>query len=168
MTGALSWFSELNSTPSWADLLEGLKRGIIDASDAINFAAKYWSNHPGSNAAALYDLVSAGPADTEEVRQALEGLSGNALTETALAVRRWRYLVLRHAIDATHDRLQIMQEIERVYADFGYPPEMEGLIYYMHPTDGYDPSVHTLEENQERILRLAMEFLDSEGQQLKQ
>lgn len=50
--------------------------------------------------------------------------------------------------------------IAGVYADFDYPEEISQFVGYMPPNDGYDPSSHTLEENQKRMLQKCKEYLD--------
>ena len=46
-----------------------------------------------------------------------------------------------------------------IYADFDYPEDMEKFISYMPIKDDYNPTEHTREENEKRILKKVYDFL---------
>jgi hypothetical protein len=53
-----------------------------------------------------------------------------------------------------------LQEVAEVYADFGYPESISGFVKYLPPSDGYQPELHTKEENQQRLYQHWREYLD--------
>ena len=67
--------------------------------------------------------------------------------------------ILRYAILASLDSegQELLDDIESVYADFGYPRDMEPLIYYM-PSEG--------DSSTDDLVKRYREFLVSEGARL--
>ncbi|MGH8477564.1 MAG: DUF2247 family protein, partial [Methylococcales bacterium] len=52
-----------------------------------------------------------------------------------------------------------LSEVEAIYADFDYPPEIEAFVSYMPVTDGYDPSQHSIEKNKARLFSKWKQYL---------
>ncbi|MFA5506476.1 MAG: DUF2247 family protein, partial [Vulcanimicrobiota bacterium] len=57
-------------------------------------------------------------------------------------------------------------ELDKLYADFDYPASIEHLVSFMPTSEGYNPSKHTIEENQKRLLDLWSQFLKDEKSRL--
>lgn len=55
---------------------------------------------------------------------------------------------------------EYLEEIENIYADFEYPEEMESFVRYMPSTDGYNPSLHSLAENESRLINNWKSYID--------
>lgn len=53
-----------------------------------------------------------------------------------------------------------------IYADFDYPEDMEEFISYMPIKDDYNPTEHTKEENEKRILKKVYDFLERKNNEL--
>lgn len=45
--------------------------------------------------------------------------------------RKWRYCIMREMLKYIQNDEELLEKIEGVYADFGYPEDMKHLIYYM-------------------------------------
>lgn len=54
---------------------------------------------------------------------------------------------------------ELLDGLSEVYADFGYPEDMEPFIHYMPSSDGYNPLLYSKEENINRLVSLFEEFL---------
>ncbi len=76
------------------------------------------------------------------------------------SMRLIRFFVLKNIL--SKKRNTILEEIALLYEDMGYPEDMENFIYYMPNTECYDSGKHTKEENANRLLLLAENFLYNE------
>ena len=54
------------------------------------------------------------------------------------------------------DQLEV---VEKIYANFDYPLQIEQFVRFMPPLDGYNPSHHSQAENRERMMGKWGEFL---------
>jgi hypothetical protein len=85
-------------------------------------------------------------------------------------IRKLRYaylydLSLKMQAPSAHERL--LEKVALLYADLGYPEDMNHLIYYMPPDADYDPLKHTLEQNRARLVHLLEDFLQKEATELQ-
>ena len=71
---------------------------------------------------------------------------------------KWLYLVLAWLYEQRGAVPDPLQTVEEVYADFGYPEEIAGLIRYM-PMDG--PDLGSREANERRLFERWRQYLDS-------
>jgi hypothetical protein len=103
-------------------------------------------------------------------REALWGLEHQLLrrlaeTEPAISeaeiARKWLFLRMALIYEDKKSAGDRLAEAESVYADFGYPQEVEGFIRYMPADRSYDPKSHTPEENEARLLRIWKQYLDA-------
>jgi len=53
-----------------------------------------------------------------------------------------------------------LQEVEELYADFGYPDAIGDFVRFLPPNDGYHPELHTKDENERRLFRHWEEYLE--------
>jgi hypothetical protein len=60
--------------------------------------------------------------------------------------RVWLYLALAWLHDHQDEHADPLQLIEMLYADFGYPTEIEGLVRYMPAPRGTPTGVEGIEE----------------------
>ncbi len=78
-----------------------------------------------------------------------------------LSKQKWMFLTILWLYENYATNINnFFDNIAEVYADFDYPEEISQFVGYMPPNDGYDPSSHTLEENQKRMLQKCKEYLD--------
>ncbi len=84
------------------------------------------------------------------------------------ALRVIRYIRLRSILQEHDNNDELtLEQVEEVYADMNYPSDMAHLIYYMPPTDGYNPSLYSIEFNRKRLVELLKTFLVYEKSQLQ-
>ena len=75
---------------------------------------------------------------------------------------KWRYCILQYLANSNLDFSSMFDQVEQVYALFGYPEDMLNFIPYMLPQDNYKPILHTNMENQTRLLNNLSVFLNTE------
>ena len=134
---------------SWGDINWGCKNHIIDWSDAVTFAA---DNLNSKSTSLEMDLSITDPSSTEDIKEIMEKLSAETSEKSNTEKRNWLIIVLSWIYNERQKYSDPLEIVEEIYADFDYPPEIESIVRYMPPSDGYDPSIHSLEENKERLM----------------
>jgi len=78
--------------------------------------------------------------------------------------RKWRYCIMREMLKLIKDDEELLEKIEGVYADFGYPEDMKHLIYYMPLEEHEKKEYESLEPAQARkkLVEEVRQFLDKE------
>ncbi len=145
---------------SWSELLWGYAHALVDWSFPISMAIDCIQF--GSDSDLIVELASATKSEAHKVGDILTKLasSENAGTE---AKSKWLFLALAWLFDQKDSLEDPLAEVERIYADFDYPTEIENLVRYMPTTDGYDPSLHSKRENEDRLHTKWADFLVKEG-----
>lgn len=77
-------------------------------------------------------------------------------------LRKLRYCMIRFVRNTISNHKELLEKVSEIYADVGYPAEMEEFIPYMPPTNGYDPSKYSEDENNLRLIVLLDKFLEKE------
>ena len=62
--------------------------------------------------------------------------------------------------DTEKDIGRLLEQIDIIYADFGYPEDMEKFITYMPSNDEYNPLKHKLEDNRYYLLSKLDDFIN--------
>lgn len=154
--GKLELFQKYGLNPQWRDVFVGLRLGLLTSLDVAELRATgRIGKIPGSSEDVIVTRAIA-EVDTDPDEENEE-----------LSLRRWRYVLMQEAIKKHADQEQLLVDIERLWADFEYPDDMRHLIYYMPPADGYNPKLHSAEENRGRLVQLAVVFLERESQAVK-
>ena len=79
------------------------------------------------------------------------------------SIRILRFLVLDSIEQRNVENRVVLETVESVYVDFNYPEEMNTFISYMPIEDEeYNPSNHTQEDNERRLVEKFNMFLESE------
>jgi len=147
------------SSLTWPEFLWGLEKGILTWKDAIELATRRGQGKqlslPQETKLSSLQKVDAGLVN-DLVRQLAEaeGQDPKSVKE------KWLYLLLAWIYEqraATDDPLG---EVERIYADFDYPSELESFVRYMPVTDKYNPKAHSATENHARLMSKWKAFLE--------
>jgi len=64
----------------------------------------------------------------------------------------WLYLALAWLYEHRSEHLESLEVIEMLYADFGYPEEIEGLVRFMPPPPGAETGHRAIEQRWEDFL----------------
>jgi hypothetical protein len=143
---------------SWRDALWGYEHQMLGWSAIVDLATERLS--AGSNDPLEIELASLTKMETYQVGELLRKLASVSPEEDGvLAQRKWLYLLLAWLFENKERLSDPLGEVETIYANFDYPPEIESFVRYMPVTDGYDPSAHTKDENENRLFGKWREYL---------
>ncbi len=143
---------------SWRDVLWGYERQLIGWSDIVAIAEDRLLL--GSDNPIEIELSCLGKSETQQVGELLRILATKETYDAGSASdRKWLFLMLRWLFENRDTVPDPLGEVESIYADFDYPPEIEGFVSYMPVTDGYDPSQHSIEENKARLFSKWEQYL---------
>lgn len=156
------YFGYLN----WQIICWGIKNDIIDVNCAIDYAHKLVERNVAEDESLVVELFILEDADKSNVIALIEGYISLDSINTELCKRVLRYIILDGINQSGKD---VLNKVEDIYSDFGYPEDMVSFISYMPTEDTeYNPSKHTKEDNEQRLVNKFNEFLQSELQLLKQ
>lgn len=114
----------------------------------------------GSDDPLEIELADLTKMETYQVGELLRKLvSGSPEKDGVFAQRKWLYLLLAWLFENKESVPDPLGDVETIYADFDYPPEIEGFVRYMPVTDAYDPSAHAKDENENRLFGKWREYL---------
>lgn len=143
---------------SWRDALWGYERQLVGWPCIVGVAEDRLCG--GSDDPLEIELAGLGKSETQQVGELLRKLVNDEPYETGLSSeKKWLFLVLAWLFENQASLSDPLGEIETVYADFDYPPEIGGFVRYMPVTDDYDPSRHSMEENEGRLLSKWEQYL---------
>jgi len=147
---------------NWVDIQWAMRQGIIDQKFAIEFAISrisgdVYCDEEMSIAIQEYDSAP-------DVDHFVNILSSKRRVDPGKSPeRKWLFVILRKLYVESDRDGDVFSRVEDVYAEFNYPKAIEGFVPYMPPTDGYDPSIHSAEENRKRLLSQWASYLIEEG-----
>lgn len=155
-----------NITISWATIFVGYKLKIITKHDIALYAEKYLESN-NKYSFLVSELVWENSDNVEEIlekilrqeRKSIFSENGNLWKKE---IRKWRFSSLVNVKLQNLGNLSLLRAIASLYVQFDYPSDMESFIYYLPPSDEYNPSNHTQEENYERLINLFDDFLKKE------
>ncbi|EPH9348967.1 TPA: DUF2247 family protein, partial [Neisseria gonorrhoeae] len=97
-----------------------------------------------------------------ELKPVLEDLASET---RGYSPKNWLYILLNDVFHRKEEFEDPLGEVEKIYADFDYPEEIESFVRYMPPKDGYIPSNHSYEENIARLYSHWEHYLNNGGGQ---
>lgn len=147
---------------NWNVIFLGIRDDLIDAESAIRYANKLVENNVTEDNSLLVELFILENVEKAEVLRLLYDIVSQDVTEE-YAKKILRYIILDSIEQTKQDDKTILNTIENVYADFDYPEDMASFISYMPVDDTtYNPSAHTLKENEQRLIEKFNMFLKNE------
>ncbi len=127
---------------SWRDALWGYEHQMIAWSGIVDLA-----KHRLCSESDVREI-----AQTPQVGELFRELAASEPEKLGLmSVRKWLFLMLAWLFDQKTHIDDPLGEAETIYADFNYPSEIEYFVRYLPVTDGYEPSQHSHEENENRL-----------------
>jgi hypothetical protein len=165
---------EENNIPyNFVTLLVGIQSNLIDSEVVINYTTTYLLSHPRETDPLITELALITP-ETQNVDTMLNAVVQKYFNKSIapnteiwdIEKRKFRYCLLLNLTLYTENRRELLEKVAEIYAYFDYPPDMEDFIYYM-PAKNYDPSMHSFQENEERLVNLLHNFLAKEKNDLQ-
>ncbi len=146
-----------NENISWADIYYAVESGLFSADIIKKYAFQMIDGDSSDDDCEIF--FSENPIDSLRLlEQKIHTLKSEA--KRRRSIRVVRFLVLKNILEAKRESW--LEEIAAVYEDTGCPEDMDGFIYYMPANEERDPEKHTRKQNEERMFRLAVRFLDTE------
>ena len=138
----------------------GIKNDIIDTNAAIEYADAYAIANTDECSQSVIEILLSEDITKEEMLMLLKKASGlKVLQSETKCMFILRILILSELQNKSSNELLL--KLEKVYADFDYPSDMNDFIYDMPPEDGYDPSAHSDKENEARLINKFNEFINT-------
>ena len=156
-------FIQTRTSLSWREALWGYEHQMIAWRDIVGLATSLLQPHSGARE---LELSTMGKSEAHLVGELLRELAAaeNEILESTI-VRKWLFLVLAWTYENSNRVDDPLSEVDVIYADFGYPAEIESFVRYMPPQGGYDPSQHSAQENRDRLFDYWRKYLQSAGQE---
>ena len=144
---------------TWSEIAYGYSAQFIGWRTPVEIAVK--SIEEGRTDGEVLDLASVEKSETWKVGELLQRLAAKEQPQSASSLReKWLLIFLRWLYDNRDQFSDPLQEVEEVYAEFGYPEAITGFVRFLPPSDGYNPELHSTEENQQRLYRHWSEYLE--------
>lgn len=151
---------------SWDCIYWGIRKQLIEPENAVIYANKIIENNPDGDTLEIIELLIIGKADKESVLPLIERMFSDKKDlekKKSSALRMLRLILLLEIKETAIDNQGLLDEAEKIYADFDYPLDMECFISYMPVRDDkYDVSKHSLQENLQRLADKFNMFADRE------
>lgn len=159
----------------WKTLYMGLKLDLVKYSDIVNYAVEYLIKYPEVRDESIIQLAWSG----EDIDY--DDLLTGILKESNVDIldldaddwqferTKWRFAVLAYLKANYQDDFKaLLNTITEVYADFGYPEDMDSFINYMKPKrDEINPPQYSKEDNIIRLINLFNDFMNKEHHYLQ-
>jgi len=161
-TGSLSYeFIRSHASLTWREAHWGYEHGLIGW-DALKELAgdKLCQGSEASEEIELAGLTAGEAYEAGDLAKRLAAKEPSAAEGQDQRV--WLFLCLADLYLRRNEVEDALAEVEAIYADYGYPEEIEGFVRFMPATDGYDPLRHSHEENLERLYRKWEQYLQAE------
>lgn len=160
-------FIKKHTSLTWREALWGYERQLIGWSAVVDLAVEKMLEGPGRPLE--IEISNLGKSEASQAGELLRTIAKKEPEKKPdIADQKWLFIVLSWLFEHKDDISNPLGEIEKIYADFGYPSEIESFISYMPATDGYDPSQHSLEENKDRLLKNWEQYLSQEAMKYQQ
>ncbi|HFB2896890.1 TPA: DUF2247 family protein [Neisseria gonorrhoeae] len=144
---------------SWKDILWGYENKYLGWADVAAYARKMTlSDHDER----VFKLSLTNKSNIFELKPVLEDLASET---RGYSPKNWLYILLNDVFHRKEEFDDPLGEVEKIYADFDYPEEIESFVRYMPPKDGYIPSNHSYEENIARLYSHWEHYLNNGGGQ---
>lgn len=131
---------------SWKDILWGYENNYLIWSDVVKYAQKLM--HSDNRDERIIRLSLINKSTLFKLKPTLECLASSM---EGYSPEIWLYIILNDLFHRKHEFEDPLGEVEKIYADFDYPEEIESFVRYMPPADGYIPAEHSHEENISRL-----------------
>ncbi len=134
---------------SLGDIIWGCRNSIIEWCDAVTFAMHELN---GESDPLLVELAILDKSEVVEIKELAMKIHDDNPTKRDISKRNWLIISLSWAYHERKKYSDPLGSVEEIYADFDYPSEIAPIVRYMPPVDGYDPSMHSFKENEERLM----------------
>ncbi len=137
----LSIFKNNDLTISWNTIKVGCDLNRLTPEEVGKFASYYLKQHPDITNEYISDLIFGVKEERLDtcLKQVFDSLGLQQPQKNSPEWNKewlkWRYSIIAEMIKSIPNKEELLDYIEGVYADFGYPEDMTPFIYYV-PQEG--------------------------------
>lgn len=143
-------FIQEKSPLTWAEAQWGCQQEFINWFVLKDMAMERLEQ--GSELADEIELAGLLENEGDRAQELAQKLAASEPSQPQAGIeKKWLFLVLADLFLRRHEVADALAEVESIYADFGYPEEIESFVRYMPAAAGYDPLQHTHAQNQQRL-----------------
>ena len=144
----------------WAMIYYGIENHIFDINIASEYACRLLEYRNQISDEEL-ELIwnSNNRLEVLEMIEKIFDHQGNTEENNHRAKDKIRVAIIIYLRKTIKDKEKLLEQIEKIYADFGYPEDMEKFIIYMPSCDEYIPENHTIEDNRNHLISSLDDFI---------
>lgn len=150
-------FVQSKSFLNWGDCLWAYKHEFLTWKDLIQVALERVEND-SSNELEI-ELANASKDSVWKVSELALALAQQGGNSEELSKQKWLFLSLAWAYENREKIPDPLGAVETIYADFDYPSSIESFVRFLPPSDGYDPTQFSHEQNHQHLIKQWSEFL---------
>lgn len=149
-----------NANVDWRDLVWAYERQLISWKDLVEIAQQKVAMRKAS--LLEVKLSNVGKDNSWSAFDIALKLVRGPISEKIIR-KKWIYLSLLYIFKLNISNSEKLSFVESIYVEFDYPDEISGIIRYNppDPEDAYDPSLHSIEENERHLIEKMANFLNS-------
>lgn len=159
---------------NWTALQVGLVLGVMDFSSIAEYAVSYLEAHPCTVNKDISELIFGVPDQDlgAYVARIINSLGLPASTkDTPQYVhlsRIWRYAILKYVMQTNQEPSELLQVVDDIYSDFGYPEDMIPAIWYRQVGNPEYLSLKSDSEREQYLLKQLYVFLERQKELIAQ
>jgi len=155
----LNIFDKNNMQITWCDIYYGIKNNLLDLKCVSDFAVRCLERNETNNQEIVELAWQSEDKDylLKKISNIIKQSDEFSINQSEL---KWQYCIVKNLKIKQMEFDDLSNKLDELYASFNYPEDMEEFISYMPIKDNYDPTIHTREENMERIFKKIDEFLN--------
>ena len=150
---------------SWESIFCGIEKELLSPDIAVEYA-NYSAENSLEVSAEIIELMILDIAEKDIVLSIISNFAPKTKKCLNNCLRKLRYVILLELWQAENDKRKLSSILDKVYADFDYPSEMDSFVSYMPVKDEYDVSLHSEEENIAHLIKNFESFMQSEKEWL--
>ena len=148
---------------TWNVIFWGIKNDIITPDCAVHYAHKLIEKNICDNDDTLVEILILENPQKNEILKLIKRMYSYDSSKKDISINILRYIILDGLRQSEKNNKIVLENIENIYVDFDYPEDMKSFISYMPVEDDtYEPSNHTEEENEQRLIDKFNVFLTDE------
>jgi hypothetical protein len=145
---------------TWKDISWAYHEGFITWRGVTEHAANLVVK--GNVDPDVRELATIGKEQIWRMADLLDGLATRENGRLEDTKEKWLFLCLEWIYQNRNEYENPFSMVDAIYADFDYPSLIEPFVSYMPPSDGYDASQFSKQENIKRLTKKWDEFLTAE------
>ena len=154
-------FDRIRMPLDWTLVYYGINNDILSINIAHEFACRKLEHDEHMSEEELeLTWTSKNRQDVLELIERILSIHGNVDESIEKAKDKICIAIIIYLRDTEKDIGRLLEQIDIIYADFGYPEDMEKFITYMPSNDEYNPLKHKLEDNRYYLLSKLDDFIN--------